>query len=199
MIQRKRRKTLTQAGGFFSTEGIVGGAMDSSCASCGVRAGVPFIPNICALSAQYCRKLAAGGAAGDAAMPAIAPAPPTGRNGARHADFVPAMVPANQARVESYLSEAFQQTGRRVTLRNSGGRQAIVTRRTFTARERANRWLPDASRREADRLDALQPSATPAQPEAVSDDQMMPAKSSILNGEPKFRELEPARALVPGR
>ena len=46
-----------------------------------------------------------------------------------------------------------------------GHRDASITLRVYA------HWLPDASRREADRLDTLQPSATPAQPEAVSDDE----------------------------
>ena len=38
-----------------------------------------------------------------------------------------------------------------------GHRDASITLRVYA------HWLPDASRREADRLDALQPNATPAQ------------------------------------
>jgi integrase len=41
-----------------------------------------------------------------------------------------------------------------------GHRDASITLRVYA------HYLPDASRREVDRLDALQPSATPAQPEA---------------------------------
>jgi Phage integrase family len=52
-----------------------------------------------------------------------------------------------------------------------GHRDASITLRVYA------HWLPDASRREADRLDTLQPSATPAQPEVVSDDQVIRAKS----------------------
>jgi integrase len=46
-----------------------------------------------------------------------------------------------------------------------GHRDASITLRLYA------HWLPDVSRREADRLDTLQPSATPAKPEAASDDQ----------------------------
>ena len=46
-------------------------------------------------------------------------------------------------------------------------------------------WLPDVSRRDADRLDTLQPSATPAQPEVVSDGDLKSAKSFVVNGEPR--------------
>jgi integrase len=60
-----------------------------------------------------------------------------------------------------------------------GHRDASITLRVYA------HWLPDASRREADRLDTLQLSATPAQPKAVSDDQMMGDKSFVLNGEPR--------------
>ena len=60
-----------------------------------------------------------------------------------------------------------------------GHRDASITLRVYA------HWLPDASRREADRLDTLQPSATPAQPEAVSNDQVMGDKSFVLNGEPR--------------
>jgi integrase len=49
-------------------------------------------------------------------------------------------------------------------------RDASITLRVYAD------WLPDATRREADRLDALQPSATPAQPEGVSDDEAIDAK-----------------------
>jgi integrase len=60
-----------------------------------------------------------------------------------------------------------------------GHRDASITLRVYA------HWLPDASRREADRLDSLQPSATPAQPEGVSDDQVIRVKSFGMNGEPR--------------
>jgi integrase len=60
-----------------------------------------------------------------------------------------------------------------------GHRDASITLRVYA------HWLPDASRREADRLDALQPSATPAQPEGVSNDEAKQAKSFGISGEPR--------------
>ena len=60
-----------------------------------------------------------------------------------------------------------------------GHRDASITLRVYA------HWLPDESRREADRLDTLQPSATPAQAEVNSDDQAKRAKSFVVNGEPR--------------
>jgi integrase len=74
-----------------------------------------------------------------------------------------------------------------------GHRDASITLRVYA------HWLPDASRREADRLDTLQPPATPAQPEAVSDDQVIRAKSFGMNGDPNVRQLEPNRQMAPTR
>jgi hypothetical protein len=51
-----------------------------------------------------------------------------------------------------------------------GHRNVSITLRVYA------HWLPDATGREANRLDALQPSATPAQPEGVSDDEAIDAK-----------------------
>ena len=51
-------------------------------------------------------------------------------------------------------------------------------------------WLPDASRREVDRLDTLQPSASPAHPEALSAEELIVAKSFGLNGEPPRNRTE---------
>ncbi len=60
-----------------------------------------------------------------------------------------------------------------------GHRDASITLRVYA------HWLPDASRRESDRLDTLQPSATPAQPEALSAEEWEQAKSFGMSGEPR--------------
>ena len=60
-----------------------------------------------------------------------------------------------------------------------GHRDASITLRVYA------HWLPDGSRREAERLDTLQLSATPAQPERVSDDQVEEVKSFRMKGEPR--------------
>jgi hypothetical protein len=52
-------------------------------------------------------------------------------------------------------------------------------------------WLPDASRRDVDRLDTLQQSASLAHPEDGIDDPAIAAKFFGLSGEPHFRQLEP--------
>jgi hypothetical protein len=57
-------------------------------------------------------------------------------------------------------------------------------------------WLPDASRRDVDRLDTLQQSASLAHPEDGIDDQAIAAKFFGLSGEPHFRQFEPARRVV---
>jgi hypothetical protein len=46
-------------------------------------------------------------------------------------------------------------------------------------------YVPNASRREVDRLDAAPAAATPAQPEAASDDQREIRESFVVNGEPR--------------
>jgi hypothetical protein len=66
-----------------------------------------------------------------------------------------------------------------------GHRDASITLRVYA------HWLPDASRREADRLDTLQSSATPAQPEGVFDDEAIDAKCFGKSGDPDFHQLEP--------
>ena len=65
-----------------------------------------------------------------------------------------------------------------------GHRDASIPLRVYA------HWLPDASRREADRLDALQLSATPAQPEALSQGEWIEAKPFVLNGEPPRNRTE---------
>jgi integrase len=65
-----------------------------------------------------------------------------------------------------------------------GHHDASITLRVYV------HWLPDVSRREADRLDTLQPSATPAQPEAVFNDLSIEAKSFVVNGEPPRNRTE---------
>jgi hypothetical protein len=57
-------------------------------------------------------------------------------------------------------------------------------------------WLPDALRRDVDRLDTLQQSASLAHPEDGVDDPAIAAKFFGLSGDPKFRQLEPARRLA---
>jgi hypothetical protein len=52
-------------------------------------------------------------------------------------------------------------------------------------------WLPDASRRDVDRLDTLQQSASLAHPEDGIDDPAIAAKFFGLSGEPNVRQLEP--------
>jgi hypothetical protein len=52
-------------------------------------------------------------------------------------------------------------------------------------------WLPDASRRDVDRLDTLQQSASLAHPEDRIDDPAIGAKFFGLSGEPNVRQLEP--------
>jgi hypothetical protein len=64
-------------------------------------------------------------------------------------------------------------------------RDASITLRVYA------HYTPSASLREVDRLDALQPSAKPAQPEAGSSAQPVEAKSFGMSGEPEFHELEP--------
>jgi len=66
-----------------------------------------------------------------------------------------------------------------------GHRDASITLRVYA------HYLPNASRREVDRLDAAPAAATPAQPEAASDDQREIRKSFVVNGEPDFHQLEP--------
>jgi hypothetical protein len=73
-----------------------------------------------------------------------------------------------------------------------GHRDASITLRVYA------RHLPDASQRDADRLDSLQPSATPVQPESDTDDESLPGKSFRVSGEPEFHGLEPARRLGSG-
>jgi hypothetical protein len=68
-----------------------------------------------------------------------------------------------------------------------GHRDASITLRVYA------HWLPDVSRREADRLDTLQPSATPAQPEALSDTEWTEAKSFVLSGEPRGNRTDNLR------
>jgi integrase len=65
-----------------------------------------------------------------------------------------------------------------------GHRDASITLRVYA------HWLPDVSRREVDRLDALQPDATPAQPEDVSGDEPTEPKSFVLSGEPPRNRTE---------
>jgi hypothetical protein len=60
-----------------------------------------------------------------------------------------------------------------------GHRDASITLHVYA------HWLPDASRREVDRLDTLQPSATPAQAEALSEQEWQQAKSFGISGEPR--------------
>ena len=60
-----------------------------------------------------------------------------------------------------------------------GHRDASITLRVYA------HYLPDVSRREVDRLDALQPNATPAQPEADPAEVKNRAKSLRMNGEPR--------------
>jgi integrase len=71
-----------------------------------------------------------------------------------------------------------------------GHRDASITLRVYA------HWLPDVSRREADRLDTMYQSASPAHPESEIDDPTIAAKFFGLSGEPHFRELEPARRLA---
>lgn len=73
-----------------------------------------------------------------------------------------------------------------------GHRDASITLRVYA------HYLKSASLRDADRLDTLQPSATPAQPDATSADRSSDGKSFGMSGEPKFHQLEPARALGSG-
>ena len=60
-----------------------------------------------------------------------------------------------------------------------GHRDASITLRIYA------HWLPDASQREVDRLDTLQPPATAAQPEALSAEEWEQAKSFVMSGEPR--------------
>jgi Phage integrase family len=68
-----------------------------------------------------------------------------------------------------------------------GHRDASITLRVYA------HYLPSASQREADRLDTVQPSATPAQPEAVGTSGSVDESSDLFrkSGEPNVRELEP--------
>jgi hypothetical protein len=59
-----------------------------------------------------------------------------------------------------------------------GHRDPSITFRVYA------HYLPDASRRDVDRLDT-QPSATPPQPEAAFADQAKTTKSFGMNGEPR--------------
>ena len=63
--------------------------------------------------------------------------------------------------------------------------------------------IPGANRAAVDLLDddvATQPDATQAQPDPLSDSPVARELQELFgkSGEPKFRELEPAGALVPG-
>jgi integrase len=65
-----------------------------------------------------------------------------------------------------------------------GHRDASITLRVYA------HWIPDSSRREADRLDTLQPSAAPAQPEEVLDGEAIDAKWFGMCGEPPRNRTE---------
>jgi integrase len=65
-----------------------------------------------------------------------------------------------------------------------GHRDASITLRVYA------HWLPDASRREADRLDTLQQSASLAHPEDGIDDPAIAAKFFGLSGEPPRNRTE---------
>jgi len=64
------------------------------------------------------------------------------------------------------------QTGAPITYvsQQLGHRDTSITLRVYA------HWLPDVSRREVNRLDTLQPDATPAQPEALSNDELIDVK-----------------------
>jgi len=67
-----------------------------------------------------------------------------------------------------------------------GHRDASITLRVYA------HYLPSASLREVDRLDTLQPSATPAQPEVGPADPRVEAKSFRMSGEPRWnRTINP--------
>lgn len=75
-----------------------------------------------------------------------------------------------------------------------GHRDDSITLRVYA------HYLPDASQREADRLDVLHPDASQAHPEDFSDDQVKEAKSFRMNGEPhRNRTYNPQIKSATGR
>jgi len=77
------------------------------------------------------------------------------------------------------------QTGAPIThvSQQPGHRDASITLRVYA------HWLPDVSRR-VDRLDPLQPDATPRATGGGSDDESTERKSFVLNGEPPRNRTE---------
>ena len=80
------------------------------------------------------------------------------------------------------------QTGAPITYvsQQPGHRDASITLRVYA------HWLPDVSRR----VDRARPATTGRNPRATgggSDDESTERKSFVLNGDPKFRQLEPDR------
>lgn len=74
-----------------------------------------------------------------------------------------------------------------------GHADASITLRVYA------HYLPDSSQRDVDRLDEAvfaHPNASQAHPEALTPDAVIVAKSFVVNGEPKFRQLEPDGALA---
>jgi integrase len=89
-------------------------------------------------------------------------------------------------RVEGNLqfAQGREEPSNHFTARQHGHRDASITLRVYA------HWLPDVSRREADRLDTMHQSATPAHPESEIDDPTIAAKFFGLSGEPPRNRTE---------